>query len=425
MDKTNTISSHNAAEMIFDGQNRTSKTSTKKGGVLIIVENLPVPFDRRVWQEATTLEEAGYQVSVICPKGRGYNQSYERLNGINIYRHPQPFDASSAFGYLLEYSTALFWEFFLSLHVLRKHGFDVVHACNPPDLLFLIGAFYKLFFGKKFLFDQHDLNPELYEVKFGKKGFFYKVLQMFERWTFKWADVSLATNETFKEIAISRGSMASDNVMIVKSYPDLERFVNVPPSPAIRRHFDYMTGYIGIMGNQDGVDNLVHAMAHIVHKQGRTDIGCLIIGDGPELENLQAMSQDLGISDYITFTGYLSGDALLEHLCSMDIGVIPDPPSACNNKLSMNKVFEYMALGLPFVQYNLTQAKKEAGPAALIVEDETPEGLAEGMLALINDKERCKKMTVFGKEHAQREFHWEGQKKPLLDAYEKLFTKEA
>ena len=174
-------------------------------GILIIVENLPVPFDRRVWQEATALQEAGYTVSVICPKGKGHTLAYEQLQGIHIYRHSLPVEGSGAVGYLAEYSAALFWEFVLSFKVLRKHGFDAIHACNPPDLIFLVGGFYKLLFRKKFVFDQHDLNPELYEVKFGhKSGLFYKLLCVFERWTFACADRSIATNETFKKIAIDR-----------------------------------------------------------------------------------------------------------------------------------------------------------------------------------------------------------------------------
>ncbi len=387
-------------------------------GVLIIVENLPVPFDRRVWQEATALYAAGHTVSVICPKGKGFDGSYECRDGVHIYRHALPIEGSSAVGYLLEYSIALFWQFVLSLKVLRQRGFDVIHACNPPDLIFLVAAFHKFLFRKKFVFDQHDLNPELYEVKFGKKGFFHRLLVFFERQTFRLADVSIATNETFKRIAVERGGMLENRVWVVKSYPDLARFKIVEPDNGHRRHFSFLTGYVGIMAKQDGVDLLVEAMAHVVNDLGRTDIGCLIIGDGPEHENLVQLAAELGVADYVRFTGFLSGEDLLRALNALDIGVIPDPPNDCNHKLSMNKVFEYMALGLPFVQFDLDQSKGEAGEAALVVEEATSTALACGMVALLEDSEARQHMSAYGRARAQREFQWENEKKSLLEAYE-------
>ena len=397
------------------------KPSTKRG-VLIIVENLPVPFDRRVWQEANALREAGYTVSVICPKGKGHTSSYEELQGIHIYRHTLPIEASGAAGYLLEYLAALFWEFVLSIRVLRNHGFDAIHACNPPDLIFLIGGFYKIFLGKKFVFDQHDLNPELYEIKFGRRtGLFYRLLCLFERLTFKCADVSIATNETFKKIAIERGGMQPDKVAIVKSYPDLVRFHAVPADPALRKSFKFLIGYIGIIGQQDGVDILIRAMAYIVKELKRTDIGCMIIGSGSELGNLRALASDLGVNGNVTFTGYLSGEALLTHLCSLDIGVIPDPPSACNDKLSMNKVFEYMALGLPFVQFDLAQSRLEAGDAGFVAKEPTPEAMAEAIISLLTNETLRHKMSKIGKERANREFRWETEKQTLVEHYRKLF----
>lgn len=394
-----------------------------KRGVLIIVENLPVPFDRRVWQEANALREAGYVVSVICPKGKGHTSSYEELQGIHIYRHTLPVEASGAAGYLLEYSAALFWEFLLSIKVLRNHGFDAIHACNPPDLIFIIAGFYKFFFRKKFVFDQHDLNPELYEIKFGRKtGLFYKLLCLFERLTFKYADASIATNETFKQIAINRGGMPPDKVAIVKSYPDFTRFRAVPADPALRKSFKFMIGYIGIMGEQDGVDILIRAMAHILKVTKRTDIGCMIIGSGSELENLRTLANDLGVNDYVMFTGYLSGESLLTHLCSLDIGIIPDPPSPCNDKLSMNKVFEYMALGLPFVQFDLAQSRLEAGDAGLVAKEPTPQAMADAIRSLLDNEPLRHQMSKIGKERAHREFRWETEKQTLIEHYRKLFS---
>lgn len=409
------ISANNLSSTPFD--------SAAQRGVLIIVENLPVPFDRRVWQEANALREAGYTVSVICPKGKGHISSYEELQGIHIYRHSLPVEASGAAGYLLEYSAALFWEFLLSIKVLRNHGFDAIHACNPPDLIFIIAGFYKFFFRKKFVFDQHDLNPELYEIKFGRKtGLFYKLLGLFERLTFKYADASIATNETFKQIAINRGGMPPDKVAIVKSYPDFTRFREVPADPALRKSFKFMIGYIGIMGEQDGVDILICAMAQILKVSKRTDIGCMIIGSGSELENLRTLANDLGVNDYVMFTGYLSGETLLTHLCSLDIGIIPDPPSPCNDKLSMNKVFEYMALGLPFVQFDLAQSRLEAGDAGLVAKEPTPKAMADAIASLLDNEPLRHQMSKIGKERAHREFRWETEKQTLIEHYRKLFS---
>ena len=399
-----------------------SKQGDRQRGVLIIVENLPVPFDRRVWQEATALQEAGYRVSVICPKGKGFDAAYERLQGVHVYRHNLPIEAEGAAGYLLEYSIALFWQFVLSLKVLRKHGFDAIHACNPPDLIFLVASFHKMLFRKKFVFDQHDINPELYEVKFGKKGMFHRLLLMFERWTFRFADVSLATNETFKEIAVTRGGMAPDRVWVVKSYPDLSRFRAVDADPEAKSGFQWLIGYVGIMAQQDGVDLLVRAMAHIVNVLKRDDIGCVIIGDGPELAKLKSLAGELGVERYVKFTGFLSGEELLVALSGLDAGVIPDPPNACNHKLSMNKVFEYMALGLPFVQFDLVQSRSEAGEAALCVGEDTPEALAQGILTLLQDDAMRARMSAYGKKRAFKEFQWESEKKSLLAAYDQLFS---
>src|SRR5881394_3348644 len=190
--------------------------------VLILVENLPSPFDRRVWQEAGALRDAGYTVSIICPTGRGCEARYEALDDIHIWRYDLPTEGAGALGYLVEYSVALFWTFVISLRVLFTRGFDVVHACNPPDLFFLIGGFYKLF-GKKFLFDHHDANPELYVAKFGRKDFFYRLMLWLERLTFRTADVSIATNQSYRRIAIERGGMAPERVFVVRSGPSLER----------------------------------------------------------------------------------------------------------------------------------------------------------------------------------------------------------
>jgi len=394
------------------------KSVSRKAGILIIVENLTVPLDRRVWQEARTLHEAGYTVSIVCPKGGKYTAPYEVLEGIHIFRHPLPIEADGALGYALEYSWALAWEFALSLKAYWKVGFDAVQACNPPDLLFLIAGFWKYLFGKRFVFDHHDINPELFEAKFNKQGKFHKLLLWLERLTFKTADVSIATNETFKQIAIERGGMDADRVFIVRSVPDLKRFKRLEPNAALKNGRRHLAGYVGIMGAQDGVDLLIDAMDDLVHAQGRRDIQCAIVGSGTELPALQKMAQDRGLSDYITFTGFLSGEPLLKAFSTFDIGVIPDPKNSYNDKISMNKVFEYMSLGIPFVSFDLIEGKKASGDAAIYARNNDPKELAAQMARLFDDEELAGALSAEGTIRARQLLKWENERARLLAAYD-------
>jgi len=309
------------------------------------------------------------------------------------------------------------------LKVAHRHGFDSLHACNPPDLIFLIAIFYKLLFGKKFLFDQHDPAPELYAVKFGRQDFLYRLLLLLERWTFRSADGSLASNPTLKQQAVERG-VPPDRVWVVRSVPDLGRFRQVKPDLSVRRAFRYLVGYVGVIAKQDGVDLLVGAMEHIVKRLHRTDIGCLIIGDGPEAGRLRTLTGELGIADNVEFAGYISGDALPAKLAACDIGVVPDPPNAASAKMSMIKVYEYMAIGLPFVLFDLAQARRDAGDAALMVAEPTPQALGEGIVALLEDEAARERMRRYGRERAH-EFQWEVEKHSLLAAYASLAPRHA
>ncbi len=401
------------------------KFVASKARVLIIVENLTVPLDRRVWQEARTLRDEGYTVSVICPKGGKYTAAYEVLEDIHIFRHPLPFEADGALGYALEYSTALFWEFILSIKVHFKVGFDCVQACNPPDLIFLIAGFWKYLFGKPFIFDHHDINPELYEAKFGRKGGFHKLLKKLERWTFRTADVSIATNETFKEIAVARGGMNRDRVFVVRSIPDLKRFCRTEPNLSLKNGRKNLIGYVGIMGAQDGVDLLVDAMADIVHQHGRQDVQCAIVGSGTELEALKAQARDRGVENYITFTGFLSGEPLMQAFSAFDMGIIPDPKNSYNDKISMNKVFEYMTLGIPFVQFDLSEGRKAAGDAALYAQNNDSKALASNALRLLDDADLHAKLSATGQERSKQLLRWEDERRRLLTAYETALSGHA
>ncbi|MEZ5923355.1 MAG: glycosyltransferase family 4 protein [Hyphomicrobiaceae bacterium] len=388
--------------------------------VLIIVENLTLPLDRRVWQEATTLRDAGYTVSVICPVGGRYRAAYECLDGIHIFRHPLPFEADGPLGYAIEYSWALLWEFALCWRVWFKIGFDVIQACNPPDTIFLIGGFFKYVLGRPFVFDHHDINPELYEAKFGRRDLFHRVLTWLERMTFRTADASIATNETFKAIAIDRGGMNPDRVHIVRSIPDLGRFRRAEPDMDLKAGRKHLVGYVGIMGTQDGVDLLVRAMAEVVHNAGRGDVQCAIVGSGTELERLKALAGELDVADHVTFTGFLSGEPLLKALSAFDLGVIPDPKNVYNDKISMNKVFEYMTLGIPFVAFDLDQTRQTAGSSCLYAKDNSPVDLAGQILRLVDDRPLAEATRAEGQRRLATELSWEREQAELLALYERV-----
>ena len=391
----------------------------KQKKVLIIVENLPVPFDRRVWQEATTLAAAGYGVSIICPKSKGYLKSFEIIDDIYIYRHSLPVDAEGAVGYALEYSMALFWQFVLSLKVLVTRGFDVIHACNPPDNIFLIGLFYKLF-RKKFLFDHHDINPELYEAKFGRRDFFYKLMLLWERWTFRVADISIATNESYKSIAIKRGGMHPDKIYVVRSGPNLERLKIMPPSDELKCERAYMVGYVGVMGRQEGIDYLLRSAQYIIHNLKRIDIQFGLVGGGTELDKMQDYAKELNISEFVTFTGRVSDEVMLRMLNTADICVNPDVANVMNDKSTMNKVMEYMALGKPIVQFDLTEGRYSAQEASLYAKQNDEKDFALKIVQLLDNQDLRKKMGEYGRERVVHKLAWEYEAPKLLKAYDAL-----
>jgi glycosyltransferase involved in cell wall biosynthesis len=389
--------------------------------VLIIVENLPVPFDRRVWQEAITLHQTGYQVSIICPKGKGYERGHEIIDGIYIYRHALPIEASGALGYAMEYAWALFCEFFLAWRVLYSRGFDVIHACNPPDTIFLIGGFFKLF-GKKFIFDHHDINPELYEAKFGRRDMFYKLLVALERWTFKTADVSIATNESYKRIAIERGDMDPNRVFVVRSGPDLRRLKILPPVESLKKGRRFLVGYVGVMGKQEGIDYLLRALQHMVRDLKRSDIHFGLAGGGTELETMKEYARSLGVADYVTFTGRVPDLEMLEMLNTADVCVNPDVANEMNDKSTMNKIMEYMALGKPIVQFDLTEGRYSAQDASLYARKNDELDFAKKIIELLDNPERRYQMGEYGRNRIEGELEWRHEAPRLLKAYESLFN---
>lgn len=387
--------------------------------VLIIVENLPAPADRRVWQEATTLVRSGYQVCVICPIGYGFNDRYEQLDGVHIYRHPLPIDANSRMGYVAEYSAALFWEFLLAWKVFFKHGFDVIHACNPPDTIFLVAIVFKLL-GKKFIFDHHDLNPELFKIKFGKEGILYRILYVFERLTYLTANVAIATNESYRKIALERGGMAPDRVFVVRSGPDTSKFKASALKSWLPDDRQFLVGYVGVMGSQDGVDKLLRVAHCVIHRFARTDIHFLLIGGGPELARMKEYAIELQIQDYTTFSGFLMGDELFSALGAIDVGVGPDAKNDYNDKCTMNKIMEYMACSKPVVQFDLTEGRATAQQASLYVENNDEERFAQCVVDLVDNPDRRVEMGTIGRRRIEDTLDWKYEVANLLAAYDAL-----
>jgi glycosyltransferase involved in cell wall biosynthesis len=388
--------------------------------VLILVENLPSPFDRRVWQEACALRDAGYVVSIICPTARGYERKFEAIAGIHIYRYSLPVEASGAAGYALEYSIALVSAFVLSWRVLLTRGFDVIHACNPPDLFFLVGAFFKLF-GKKFVFDHHDLNPELYEAKFGRRDVFHRLMLALEYWTFRAADVSIATNESYRSIAIDRGRMPSDRVFVVRSGPSLERLKIVPAENSLKCGRRFLVGYVGVMGKQEGIDHLLRAARHIVHELGRTDVHFGLVGGGTSLEEMKAYAVQLGVADFVTFTGRVPDRDLLAMLSTADVCVNPDIANDMNDKSTMNKIMEYMALGKPIVQFDLVEGRYSAREASLYAKRNDAVDFAARIVELLDDPVLRAQMGEFGRRRVAEELEWRYEEPKLLAAYDALW----
>lgn len=384
--------------------------------VCLVVENLPVPLDRRVWKEACALRDAGYRVSVICPKGKGFSAGYEVLDGIEIYRH-RAWEASSAPGYLLEYSWALLAEFLLTLKVFARTRFRILQACNPPDTIFLIALFFKIF-GVRFIFDQHDLGPELFEAKFGKRGLLYGITRWTELCSFRVANTCIATNESFKDIAVARGGKDPERVFVVRNCPDLANFRRPQLQTTNKFGRSMVVTYVGFMGTQDGVDLLLESIEHIVKHENRQDTHFVLVGGGTVLSDLRAIIARKNLESYVTLTGQVSHDEVASYLSSADVGVAPDPKNDLNDNSSMIKIFEYMAFGLPVVLFDLKEGRRTAGPAALYAVPNDPVDFANQVIKLLNCKELREQLGEQGRKRIEEKLNWEVEKASLIQAYE-------
>lgn len=386
-----------------------------RGSILIIVENLPVPFDRRVWQESCALRDAGYEVVVICPRMRGYHAPEEVLDGIHIYRHWISGEAGGFLGFLAEYATALWGEWWLAWKVWRRHRFKVVHLCNPPDLLFLVAWPFK-WLGVKVIYDVHDLWPEMFETKFNGRGAMYRLVRLAERLTYACADIVLATNESVKRTAIARGKKSPDEVYVVRTSPKIGK-LDAPADGALKKGRRYLVGFVGVMGDTDGVRYLIDAAEEIVHGMGRTDVQFLLMGIGPEYERLLALRAGKGLNDFVDMPGRVSDDMLATALQTIDVGVACDPINVYNDHCTMNKTLEYMAFGKPQVMFAVKEGKASAGAAARYVDENSSHKLAEAIVALLDDPEERDRMGGYGRTRLKEELNWERSVEQLTAAY--------
>ncbi|GLX09388.1 glycosyltransferase family 4 protein [Microbispora sp. NBRC 16548] len=386
------------------------------GKALILVENLSVPFDRRVWQESTALRDAGWEVHVICPMGANRDTEPEAvIDGVRIHRYPLRPATGGPVGYLREYGLALLHTYRLA----RKVGpVEVVHACNPPDLLFLVARMLKRR-GARFVFDQHDLVPELYLSRFGRgEDFLYRLVLRLERLTYRAADVVIATNESYRRAALTRGGKKPDEVFVVRSAPVVERFHQVPPEEALKRGKPHLLCYLGVMGPQDGVDYALRSLALLRDEIGRSDWHAVFVGAGDTFDAMVALSHELGLSDMVEFTGRIPDEDLLRYLSTADVCLAPDPYNPLNDVSTMNKIMEYMAMSRPIVSFDLKEARVSAGDAAVYAPPNDESEFAKLIALLLDDPEERRRMGEIGQARVGGPLSWENSRAALLAAYD-------
>ncbi len=390
------------------------------GKALILVENLSVPFDRRVWQESQTLRDAGWDVHVICPQGtKRDREPYVELDGVKIHRYPLDAATGGPRGYVKEYGTALWHTMRLARAINKAGKIDVVHACNPPDLLYLVAKMLKRK-GTRFIFDQHDLCPELYLSRFADRGkdALYNVVCRLEQATYKAADVVISTNESYRTAAITRGGMDPDKVFVVRSAPIIDRFRQVDPEPELKKGKPHLLCYLGVMGPQDGVDYALRSLALLRDELGRDDWHAVFVGAGDTFDEMVALAKRLGLDDVVEFTGRIPDEDLVRYLSTADVCLSPDPHNPLNDVSTMNKVMEYMAMSRPIVSFELTEARVSAGEAAVYASANDELEFARLTARLLDDPEERARMGKLGKERVEGPLAWSNSQKALLAAYE-------
>jgi glycosyltransferase involved in cell wall biosynthesis len=392
---------------------------------LILVEDLPVPFDRRVWSEARTLRDAGWQVTVVCPRGEGARRWHERLEGIEVFRYPLPTTAAGLVNHVMEYAVAIPATLILALLASRGRRFDVVHACNPPDFLFPIGWLFRRL-GSAFIFDQHDLAPEVYVAQGGRRsGGLHRFLLWCERTTYRLADIVIATNDTYRRFARERGGVADERIFVVRSSPDPNRIFPVDPHPELKGGRPYLVAYLGTMGPQDGVDLFVRAARAVLDRRPG-DVCFVAMGGGNQLDALRSMAREAGLDDEdLQFTGRIPDEEVRRVLSTADVAVSPDPANDFNEHCTMNKTLEYMASGVPVAAFDLVETRVSAAEAGAYATPNDPGELAALIIGLLDDPDRRAEMGRIGRERLAGPLSWSHSAEQLRAAYEAAVERRA
>jgi glycosyltransferase involved in cell wall biosynthesis len=397
--------------------------------ILMVVENLSVPFDKRVWRESVALRNAGAEVSVICASGTTYDSKpLEVIDGIRIYRYKLPAEGiatSSEFtivGFVIEYTVAFLKTFFLSIGIYLKHPFHVIHVANPPDIFFIIGLLYKPL-GVKFVFDHHDVCPEGYLDKKSKptRDLLYRFQLLLEKLSFWTANIVVSTNESYRNVAMMRGKKEHSDVFVVRNGPDTDTYKIQSQDQTIRGDFKYLVGYIGVMAKLDGVDYLIRAADYVVNRANRTDIGFILIGSGTSINELKDLTNNLRLTNYVRFTGRIPDDQVFSILSTIDISAAPDPPSRSNNISTMNKIMDYMWFGKPIVSFDLVESRRSAQDAAVYVTSVNAESFGQAIIDLIDNPDQCSSKSEYGRRRV-KSLTWQESEKVLISAYRYLFS---
>lgn len=394
--------------------------SNARPRILIIVQNLPVPFDRRVWLESKALTAAGYDVTVVCPKGKG-DPEREVLEGVTLLKYRPYAPGGGALSFIIEYAYSFLATAALVFRARRSGKFAVLQACNPPDIFWPIARWLRRRDGTQFVFDHHDLCPELYDSRFPdgralpKRG-----LLALERATFHTADHVVATNTSYAEVAILRGGKAPDHVTVVRTGPDQDRLQRKAAVPALRRGRSHLVAYIGVMGPQDGVDLAVRAAAHVVHDLGREDVAFTFMGAGDSYDDIVALRDELGLQDYLELPGRVPDETVLDVLSTAAVGLSPDPKNPLNDVSTMNKTMEYMAFGLPVVAFDLKETRVSAGEAASYLPSGDVAAYAKEIVELLDNPVQREVMGRLGRLRIEEELGWPYQRDAYVGVYDKL-----
>jgi glycosyltransferase involved in cell wall biosynthesis len=387
--------------------------------ILIVVENVPVLRDRRVWQECLALVAAGYHVSVISPMAAG-EPRVEYLEGVALYRYPPAPEASGTIGFLYEFAYSWVQTLLVSLKVIRREGFDVIQACNPPDTFFALAWLYKPL-RKRFVYDQHDLAPEIYESRFDQPSrALLWGLRLLERLTYRTADRVIATNASYREVALTRGGKAPEDVVVVRNGPDPRRMRRGPSRPELRNGRRHLCCYLGMMGPQDGVDLLVRTADVLVHEMGRQDCSFALLGEGDSHQQVRKLVDELDLEDYVTMPGFVVDDELSAYLSTADLGLCPEPRNPLNEVSTLVKVMEYMAFELPVVAFDLKETRLSADGAAVYVTPNETKEFAAAIAALLDDPDRRAAMGRAGRRRVEEVLGWPHQAPRYVALFDQL-----